>query len=110
MNAPPSALTDTETLALAPALMLTLDGLALIEKSIAVPLSEIDCGLPAALSEMLMAPFDGPLLSGANATEMVQLACPASGDVQLFVCVKDPFAEMLEMLRATSPVFERVAA
>ena len=74
MNAPPSALTETATLAPEPALTLTVDGLALREKSMPVPLRETDCGLVAALSEMLTVPLDWPLLRGANATEMAQLA------------------------------------
>ena len=53
-----------------------------------VPVSARDCGLPAALSEMVTAPFAVPLTCGVKVTLIVQLAPPTSEAGQLFVCAK----------------------
>jgi hypothetical protein len=53
-----------------------------------VPLSEIVCGDPRALSLMRMLATRAPNAVGINAMEMVQLPDPAATLEQLFVCEK----------------------
>jgi len=53
-----------------------------------VPVNITDCGLPAALSEILTAPLAMPLVCGVNVTLIEQLPPPASEAGQLLVCAK----------------------
>ena len=53
-----------------------------------VPVSAKDCGLPAALSEIVTAPLAVPLACGVKVTLIEQLAPPASGTGQLLVSAK----------------------
>src|SRR2546429_7618317 len=66
------------------------------------------CGLPAALSVMVIAPVRVPVAVGVKVTLMAQLA-PAATDVpQVLVCMKSPLATMLVTLSATVPVLVSV--
>ena len=53
-----------------------------------VPVNVRDCGLPAALSEIVTAPLVVPLASGVKVTLIEQLAPPASEAGQLLVSAK----------------------
>src|SRR5205807_10115469 len=73
-----------------------------------VPVRLTDCGLPAALSVMVIAPVRVPVAVGVKVTLMAQLA-PAATDVpQVLVCMKSPLATMLVTLSATVPVLVSV--
>ncbi len=77
-------------------------------KSIPVPISATVCGLPGALSEMVMLPLRAPPAVGVNVTLIAQLAPAATLAPQLLVCAKSPLAPMLAMLSAAEPVFDSV--
>ena len=53
----------------------------------AVPVSDTDCGLEAALSVSMMTPVHVPVAVGLNVTEIVQLAFTGKLVPQLLVCV-----------------------
>lgn len=53
-----------------------------------VPVSATDCGLPAALSEIVTAPLAMPPACGVKVTLIEQLAPPASETGQLLVSAK----------------------
>jgi hypothetical protein len=53
-----------------------------------VPLKATDCGLPAALSEIVTTPLAMPLACGVKETLIEQLAPPASETGQLLVSAK----------------------
>lgn len=73
-----------------------------------VPVTAKTCGLPGALSEMLMLPSIAPVTLAANLTLMAQLS-PAARLEQVFVRVKSPLVTMLVIARAFySSVFVRV--
>ena len=65
--------------------MVTLEGLAEMEKSSPVPLNETVCGLPVALSVIVSTPFTAPLDCGVKVTEIVQFAFPGRVAGQLLV-------------------------
>jgi len=73
-----------------------------------VPLSEMVCGLPEALSVMLSVPAPVPVAVGVKVTLTVQLELAATLVPQLLVCAKSPLAVMLERLAAAVPVFDTV--
>ena len=52
----------------------------------AVPVSDIACGLEAALSVSVIAPVSVPAPVGLNVTEIAQLAFAARLDPQVLVC------------------------
>jgi len=69
-----------------------------------VPVSSTDCGLPVALSVIVMAPVRVPAAVGVNFTVIVHCN-PAAREVpQLFVSEKSPLGTRLVKLRATVPV------
>jgi hypothetical protein len=80
-----------------------------------VPLSATLCGLPAALSLMLMALLRLPLADGVKVTLIVQLA-PAANVLglmgQVLVCAKSPVlvpvSVILVIVRAAVPLFVSV--
>src|SRR5437899_2408587 len=73
-----------------------------------VPVRLTDCGLPAALSVMLIAPVRLPSFPTRRSSDLVQLA-PAATDVpQVLVCMKSPLATMLVTLSAAVPVLVSV--
>src|SRR5213594_1884647 len=63
------------------------------------------CGLPGALSLIVMVPFRGPRAIGLNVTSILHEAFTASELPQLFVAVKSLSPAMLMMINATSPGF-----
>ena len=73
-----------------------------------VPVREMMCGLPVALSVMVMAPVLVPVAVGVKVTEMVQLAPAAMKTPQLVVCAKSPLGTMLVMSSDALPVFVSV--
>src|SRR5207237_3765909 len=76
--------------------------------AVPVPVRLTDCGLPAALSVMVIAPVRVPVAVGVKVTLMAQLA-PAATDVpQVLVCTKSPLATMLVTLSAAVPVLVSV--
>jgi hypothetical protein len=73
-----------------------------------VPVKVMVCGLPAALSEMLRLPLRVPVAEGIKTTLTVQLFPAGTPVAQVFVWVKSPVAEILEMVSAALPVLVRV--
>ena len=77
-----------------------------------VPVKLMVCGLPAALSAMLIVAVRDPATVGVKVVLMVQLLPAATLLPQVFVCAKSPgfvpASEMLEMLRVAFPVLESV--
>jgi hypothetical protein len=68
------------------------------------------CGLPAALSLMVMEPVRLPAAVGVNVTLMVQLAPTAKLAPQVLSCAKSPVATMLVIIKAAEPVLLNVTA
>ena len=77
-------------------------------KSWPVPLRATLCGLPAALSEMLMVPVLVPAAVGLKVTEIVQLAPALTVVPQVLVWEKSPLAVMPEMVSEALPVLVRM--
>jgi hypothetical protein len=73
-----------------------------------VPVRLTVCGLPAALSAMLMLPVKVPVVVGVNVTLIVQAAPAATDDPQVFVSPKFVLAVIDVMLNATLPVLVNV--
>jgi hypothetical protein len=77
------------------------------------PLSDMLCGLPEALSVMLMEADSVPEVFGVKVTLNVQLAPTATLEPQLLVWLKslalDPVQAMLDMASGAVPVFVKVA-
>jgi hypothetical protein len=71
------------------------------------PVRLTECGLPAALSTMVMAPVLVPAAVGVNLTLMVQKALAAKGLTQLLVWAKSPLAVMLVMVIGALPLLLR---
>jgi hypothetical protein len=63
-----------------------------------MPLRGTVCGLPTALSTIMMAPMRVPVAVGVNVTRMLQLARAARLAPQLLVCAKSPLAVMLRLV------------
>jgi hypothetical protein len=78
-------------------------------KSWPVPLSATLCGLPKALSEMLMVPVLVPLATGLKVTEMVQLAPALTVVPQVLVSEKSPLVVIVRGVRAPVPVLDSVS-
>src|SRR5437667_426111 len=86
----------------------TLFRYGLVTGAAPVPVMLTMCGLPAALSVMVIAPVRVPVAVGVKVTLMAQLA-PAATDVpQVLVCMKSPLATMLVTLSAAVPVLVSV--
>ena len=66
------------------------------------------CGLPAALSVMVIAPVRIPTADGVKVTVMVQFVPATTVVPQVLVCVKAPVLAMLVILASVIPVFARV--
>lgn len=66
------------------------------------------CGLPGALSLMVIVPLRAPVAGGVNVTLIVQLAPGATLGLQLLVCAKSPLAAMLVTVNKPVPVFDSV--
>ena len=79
-------------------------------KSWPVPLSATACGLPGALSEMLMLPLRVPPAVGLKVTLIVQLAPSLTLLPQLFVCEKSPLTVIPEIDSPAFPELVRVMA
>src|SRR5512142_2801010 len=84
------------------------------EKSVPVPVATMVCGLPWALSVIVIPPVLAPLMLGVKVTVIVQWA-PAANDVpQLLVCAKSVLdtgslkAAIEVMASATFPVLVKV--
>src|SRR6266851_1832291 len=77
-----------------------------------VPTSGTVCGLPAALSVMLIEAVRVPVAVGAKVTLIVQVAPAATEAPQVFVCAKSPLfvpvMAMLEIINAAVPVLDRL--
>lgn len=74
-----------------------------------VPVSATTCGLPAALSMMLIDPVRAPATDGVKVTLIVQLAPGASVEPQMVVSLKSTLLLlMLVMSAVTTPEFVRV--
>ena len=76
--------------------------------AVAVPVSDTDCGLEAALSVKVIAPLRVPVAVGVKVTEMVQEALTARLEPQRLVWAKSPEAAMPEIERAAVPLLVRV--
>ena len=68
-----------------------------------VPVSATVCGLPVALSEMVMVPGWLPVAVGVKVTVMVQLAAAATDAPQVLVWAYGVLAAMLVMVSAPVP-------
>lgn len=68
------------------------------------PLSEITCGLSAALSVMVVVAVKDATLVGVKVTEMLQEAPAAILPPQVVVSAKTPVVAMLVMVRDALPV------
>ena len=80
------------------------------EKSVPVPVSETECGLPGALSVIVTEAVRLPVADGVNVTLMEQLAFTPSVALlagHVFVCAKSllfvPVTAMLEMVSGAAP-------
>src|SRR5256712_666884 len=71
-----------------------LVGERLTRGAVPVPVRLTMCGLPAALSVMVIAPVRVPVAVGVKVTLMVQLAPAATEVPQVLVCAKSPLATM----------------
>jgi hypothetical protein len=76
--------------------------------TVELPLSAIECGLPAAESVMEIDPVSDPALCGAKATEKLQDAPAANDAPQVFVCWKSPVRATFVMVNDPVPVFDNV--
>jgi hypothetical protein len=80
--------------------------------AVAVPVSAIVWGDPAALSAMLTVDVRFPVAVGLNVTETVQLPDTATGVVQVLVCMKSPafvpVSETLVMVSGELPLLVTV--
>jgi len=106
---PPELARFKVNVAVCPALIFAEFEVAVTEKSLVgavlpVPVNDTECGLPGALSVIVIVPVRFPTAVGANFTVIVQLA-PAATALQLLVCVKSPLAAILLMLSDAFPVF-----
>jgi hypothetical protein len=79
-------------------------------KSAPLPPKDTTCGLPAALSVIVIEPFLLPSAVGVKVTLMVQLAATARVVPQVLVCAKSPVATMLVIFRAAVPGLLNVTA
>lgn len=70
--------------------------------AVPVPVSETDCGEPAALSIMASVPRLVPIAVGVNVTEIVQLAPAATLAPQVFVSAKSPEAAIEVIFKAAA--------
>src|ERR1700686_2606126 len=68
-----------------------------------VPVREMMCGLPVALSVMVMAPVLVPVAVGVKVTVMVQLAAAATDVPQVLVWAYCALAAMLVIVSAPVP-------
>jgi hypothetical protein len=73
-----------------------------------VPVRLTACGLPLALSAMLIAPVRVPVVVGVNVTLIVQTAPPATDVPQVFVWVKSPLVATVVIVNVWLPVFVRL--
>jgi hypothetical protein len=73
-----------------------------------VPVRPTVCGLPAALSVIVIKPVLVPVAVGVNVTLIMQLLPPGIPPPQVFVCAKSPLATMLPMLRGALPTLRSV--
>ena len=93
-------------------LIVRVVGETLTEKSIPVPESFTDCGLPLALSEMLSEAPRVPAADGVNVIAIVQLPPAATEEPQVLFSVKSagsaPMKAMVVMLKAALPVLFRL--
>jgi uncharacterized membrane protein len=69
---------------------------------IPMPVRETVCGLPTALSEIVMAPLRVPVAVGVNVTKILQLDNAASPVPQLFVWAKSPLATMPRLVSGSA--------
>lgn len=110
LRVPPTIFTDTLNFALPPELMLALDGLAPMVKSMPAPFSATSCELTTALSVSIRVPLVGPAVLGAKLTRIVQLASLGKAGGQLFVSKYCWLATMLPMAKLGIPKFVKVTA
>src|SRR2546425_758446 len=87
---------------------LVLDRLRAGPEGVPVPIKLITCGLPPALSVMMIAPARVPMALGAKLTLIVQLAPFGTLPPQLSVRVKSPLGSILVMVSAALPVLVSV--
>lgn len=73
------------------------------EEATPVPLSDMVCGEPVALSVTLSVPVRAPTADGVNVIEIPQLAPAAMLDPQVFVSAKSPDAAIEVILRTDPP-------
>jgi len=73
------------------------------EGAVPLPLNDTLCGLPLALSVMVIAPLRVPTAVGVNITEIVQLAPTLRLFPQVFVWLKSPLARTLLIVRVVVP-------
>jgi hypothetical protein len=84
----------------------------LTPEAVPVPVKVTDCGLPVALSAILIEAERLPLADGVNVTLIVQLPFAATELPQVLVCAKSPalvpVIAMPVMARLAFPVLARV--
>ncbi len=95
-----------------PKLKFPVDRLTAGPEGVPVPIKLITCGLPPALSVMVIAPARVPMAVGAKLTLIVQLApaatLPPFGQVMPDAGKKSPLGTMLAMVNAALPVLVSV--
>jgi len=69
---------------------------------IPIPVRETICGLPTALSEIMMLPVRVPVAVGVNVTKMLQLDWAARLVPQLLVWAKSPLAVVIKLVSASA--------
>lgn len=75
---------------------------------IPVPAKETVCGLPVALSVMVIVPVRAPATVGVKITEIVHVLAGATDAPQVFVWLKSPVGAMLAVVSAAEPVLVSV--
>ena len=75
-----------------------------------MPVRLTACGLPAALSVIVIEPVLLPAAVGVKVTLKAQFAPAAKLDPQVLSCAKSPLTTILEMLNAAVPVLVNVTA
>jgi hypothetical protein len=102
---PPEGVSDSENVAVCPAETVAEVEPPGTEMTMSVPWPDrvTDCGLPGALSEIVIAPARGPAAVGVKLTESVQEAFGATPLAQVSVSEKSPLALMLRKVSVALP-------
>src|SRR3954452_16777903 len=82
-----------------------LVGGASVKSAAMPPISATVCGLSNALSVMVRVPSRSPVVVGVKMMDTWQLACGASGAVQVLVAEQSPLAVADAIVSAVLPLF-----